>query len=1027
MKLLKSKSLYFKDAKSDKVYEVDLCEVDSELFIVNFRYGRRESTLREGTKTVFPVPYEEAIIIFDKLVKSKEDKGYAEEGQENTLIKESKEKENDTVNTTRNEVILKYLKDATLGNYTRDWKVSRIIWRAGVLDLKESLEFIPHFISSKDEFEQYAAIRVLAKFRDTTAIEKVSNIFSEKGYADKIGRVAAAYILKSSNKGDRYQQEVFENARKELPIEIANHLGNKKQLSNELVTYFLQENNINPLSVYYLYLLSYQDIELRDILYTLINRLPIKLNTFKSIRYIFRTAEVTDDLIFYALISKRIAISKPGYSGYGTYDTNWNWISADQEKKKPNPRIAFSGKTKEYFGNTTYKTIYNLGKFNTDGYVDFAKELLCSLDDAIDKRNEETKYFYNYDYDTRRYETIKQHFPKYCDFPALMYILFGSSDRFHRARKKWYYTGEVSDSSQLPREEALQEVWNNKPQEVLYILANAKSEEAIRFSLRIIQDKPNFLEEIPPAIFKKLITHYDERVVDIVIDILEKRYETEKPEEEILLSLLISNSKKAQILGLQWLQKYEAAYMLTSDFLAALLLIEKPEVTVYISELYKNKLTYDLPLHIDQLAPFLEIPNTYKFDFLLKINEIIGQTYLGQLLKDVSKEKIKQLVNSSSVTNKLFAATLSRVNTIPTYELSKDYIGEYLDAEEDILRKAGMELLSIFPDQYLLEHHQLISGYCFSPHPEVREAIQPAIGKLVSLDKKFKQGLLHKLLQVLTEQESYEGVHKSCYEVLIQYYGNDLQEVNPDGILVLILSKYEFAQKLGTPIFQKRMHLQDLTMSQLVLLSTSDVKVVRDTLEVYFKSNPARINYEFEEALRIFNTDWKDAREWAYDFFDNHIKTETWNLDTLLYICDHTKEDVQAFGRKMITTRFRKEDGLQLLLKLQEHPSKTMQFFTTNYLNTYAKDRPEVILKLEAFFKTTLFNINRNSAAKSRVYGFLEKEGVKDQLVARMVIRVLDTVLATKTVKDRSKCIDILLAIKEAFPEIEIPLTIKAV
>jgi len=207
LKLLKSKSLYFKDAKSDKVYEVDLCEVDSELFVVNFRYGRKGSTLRERTKTVFPISYEEAVTVFDKLIKSKENKGYAEEGQESILIKKTKINEDDKVNTARNEVILKYLKDAVLGNYTRDWKVSRIIWRAGVLGLVSASEYVSHFITSEDEFEQYTAIWVLAKFKDISIVKEISRVFDEKGCTDKIGRVAAAYLLKSSDKGDHSQKE----------------------------------------------------------------------------------------------------------------------------------------------------------------------------------------------------------------------------------------------------------------------------------------------------------------------------------------------------------------------------------------------------------------------------------------------------------------------------------------------------------------------------------------------------------------------------------------------------------------------------------------------------------------------------------------------------------------------------------------------------------------------------------------------------------------------------------------------------
>ena len=75
MKTVESAQLYFKNEKSDKVYEVDLCEVEDGLFIVNFRYGKRNSNLREGTKTVFPVSYDEAKRAFDQLVLSKTTKG----------------------------------------------------------------------------------------------------------------------------------------------------------------------------------------------------------------------------------------------------------------------------------------------------------------------------------------------------------------------------------------------------------------------------------------------------------------------------------------------------------------------------------------------------------------------------------------------------------------------------------------------------------------------------------------------------------------------------------------------------------------------------------------------------------------------------------------------------------------------------------------------------------------------------------------------------------------------------------------
>ena len=68
-------TLFFRQEKSDKVYKATLAQKD-DLYIVNFAYGRRGSTLKTGTKTQTPVPYEKAKKIYDKLVKSKSAKGY---------------------------------------------------------------------------------------------------------------------------------------------------------------------------------------------------------------------------------------------------------------------------------------------------------------------------------------------------------------------------------------------------------------------------------------------------------------------------------------------------------------------------------------------------------------------------------------------------------------------------------------------------------------------------------------------------------------------------------------------------------------------------------------------------------------------------------------------------------------------------------------------------------------------------------------------------------------------------------------
>jgi len=70
-------TLYYRDARSDKVYQAQL-EPAAGGFVVNFQFGRRGGSLQSGTKTSTPTSYEEATTIYARLVAEKKGKGYTE-------------------------------------------------------------------------------------------------------------------------------------------------------------------------------------------------------------------------------------------------------------------------------------------------------------------------------------------------------------------------------------------------------------------------------------------------------------------------------------------------------------------------------------------------------------------------------------------------------------------------------------------------------------------------------------------------------------------------------------------------------------------------------------------------------------------------------------------------------------------------------------------------------------------------------------------------------------------------------------
>ena len=77
MELIQTTNLHFHDYKSDKVYYAELCKIPkSNLWNINFAYGRRGNTLVHGTKNEQPLPLNKAASIYMTLVNSKLSKGY---------------------------------------------------------------------------------------------------------------------------------------------------------------------------------------------------------------------------------------------------------------------------------------------------------------------------------------------------------------------------------------------------------------------------------------------------------------------------------------------------------------------------------------------------------------------------------------------------------------------------------------------------------------------------------------------------------------------------------------------------------------------------------------------------------------------------------------------------------------------------------------------------------------------------------------------------------------------------------------
>ena len=1030
MRTIESIKLYFQEGNSDKVYEVDLCQVENDLYVVNFRYGRRGANLREGAKTVFPVAYEEAKNEYDKLVSSKVKKGYRASLEESNSTPEPKPIA--PVDTAKQvETITRHLTDAANGNYTGSWRLSRVVWRAGELEIKECAESVTKLIQPSDSLLTYSGIWTLSRIKSEAGLDIIYKVYDFLVPGNKSHRLATNYLLRIENpKSETIKKEVESRIPSLLlPVIHSGDPNSIEQGINELIA------NPGPATsqlLVDLYHLTKDNQALYTALFKVLEKVPTKINYFRAVRHIFKLSELNSDHLYYGLLSKKIFLHHSNYNiGYGYTYMNGKYVKIVESQRKEDTVLSFSDKTKQYLSRRVLKVLNKVSVDTPDQYAKWATGILLAASDETDQFHIRTETVHSWVW-TDQWNLVEQKFwyPKYETHAAYLSILYGRSDRFESNSKgtRWRYKTdpEGTDELNLGREERNPELWDQSPAEVIRLLSNGKVVEVLNFAIKVFKANPAFADELSNEALFGMMSNSYAPVSDLSINIIEERYRNETPSFELIAGLLGAASERGVKLGMEWLEKYWDQHLDKSDHLVKLVLVGSVEVLKFIEEKLSSLMS-KRPLDkvlFSQIEPLLKEVDKYTDEFLDGLIDFVKAENISTFFDSFQPEELNQLIRNEREKITALGIALMRANALPSYELSKDIIDDLLSSESETLRVAGLDLLQDYPAEYLNANHQLIRDFCFSEYPEVRERIEPVARNLIVVNEAFRASLFNKLIESISGPERYEGVHESNMTLLNNLYQSEMRSMPKEQILELLFATTDPALKLGEKQFYDQNLITKLEHEEIIELAKCDVRQVRFEIEKYFESDHHKIRYELESSLKVLASKWSDIRLWAFDFFLEKTEPQDWDLDLVLYAADNPKEDVQAFGRSLISKLFSSKEGETLMLRLSEHPSRSMMLFTSNYLDIHAKGKEEVVIQLRQYFKNILFGVNEGAKAKARVFDFLKKEAVKSKAVAEMVTELLNELLATRAIGDKSHCIDILLTIKETFEDIELPIHI---
>jgi predicted DNA-binding WGR domain protein len=1035
MKLVKQTRLVFREGRSDKVYEIDLCEVGASQFVVNFRYGKRGSALKDGSKTVAPVKRDEAERVFDKLARSKLDAGYVEEGA--APAARATPGPAPTARTARPEAaragedpraqrILERLATrdtgrprSRAGRAQKPWPLERVIWRAGELQLRAAEPLLialigtaaPAGAADRDAgMRDYCIAWALGRCGGDAAVRALTTLQGHARTPAHVKRIAAVSLLLLGNAAAHEEARDLRLLRLPKVLADAARGGDAEQFAAALDAFPLHEH---AHVLHELYVID--SPATRPAVLDALGKAPLRAPLFQQLRYIFKAAELRGDARVFGILGYRIETT-----------------AANPRRNYGPPTEGFGPATRLYLRRRIWRMLRRLGEAGDPAYTRMAAGVLLAFSDCDAVEPRQTS--------DRRGRPI--HWDQFAPYLAFNHILYRNSQRYVLRRNSlaWRLTAAHGVRSATPhREEAFPQLWEQNPAALMQLCAESACTPVHEFAGKALLACPAFLDQLEIDDVILLLGRPYEATARVGFVVAQRRYATARPDLALLAALAACVHAPGRAQAFTWIDEQRVLALADSSLLAALVLGRPPDTRAFARRLLRSSA---LAPQVGQaligrlIAGLLALPGGEgEIENQLAVDA--AQTITGALgahLATVSVAVIRDLLGHGLAAVQELGAELllrhdSRSGLIPP-----DLILMLLHSRYDSVRAAGLRLLGELPDAVLATMDQLLVRLCSDANADVRNASRPLVLRIAASYPGTRDQIVAGLIDALLRRKLADEVPSHVLRLLKEELATGHASVDHATIWRLLSSGSPHAQELGGILLATNVAPEDLDLEQIIALASHEILSVRQAAWSMYEHGIARVQASMAQAVRIVDARWLDSRQWAFAFFRRaEFARGSFTADVLVSVIDSVRDDVQAFGRELVQRHFDDADGPALLVKLSEHPSRAVQLFATNYLERFAAggsaggSAKQRIEPLMPYFASVLARVNQGRIAKHRVLAFLSREGARDPVSAGIVIPLLFRLAATISIEYRASALEAMMAIHRACPEVALPLRIRPV
>jgi len=1033
VQLIRQVSLVYQEGRSDKVYEVDLCEVGPDRYVVNFRYGRRGTALRDGSKTVAPVSRDEAERIFQRLVDEKVGKGYRHAPGSGPPPKPAAtpaeaiilEPEDAPALDPRSRAVLARLTQG--GDPRGSWPLSRAVWRAGEMKLRQAEPVLIDLIGSGNEMLEYCLAWALGQCGSAASVPILSGLQADRDRAHGIRYMAAQAARNLAD--SRSRAEMIAAWIDRLPPSLASLAkgGQAGDFQAALLEYL---DGADPRAYEVLELIYLIDTpSVRPALLHVLRTAPLAPNYFQRIRHIFKAAEMRRDAEVYGLIGHRIETTRSTFSHTASY----YYPRRKKQTLGPNASQAFGRETRLYLRRRLWRTLSRLGELGDLDYARMAAGVLLAFsDDDAQQPRSEVRYDWSSYSRGRGYRSYQIRWDRYAPYWALNQILYHHSPRYRAdsGRKYFVCTAPYEPGGEVPdvREEAFPAIWERAPELLLRLLAESRCEPVHNFAAKALRACEDFCRQLPIDALVALLTSDYEVTAALGFDLAVARYDPSRPDAQLVLALANCRIDRARRQAHQWIEAQRTVLFDDTDFAASLCGSPYADTRAVAREsLRAVSLNHTMAQAlVGRLFALLLSLGSEDGPVAADVAQTLLQVF-GRHLTEVGEDVIRDLLAHPLAELQQLAGDLVLASPAMSRHPPSDILQALLSADHAPVRSVGVRIIGQLPDDVLKRSLDLLIALVRHEFADIRQTIRPVVARLAMADGVFGRRIAERLLDKLLVPGAPEGVPSHTSLVLREDLVDCLKAVPAETVWKLLQSRSAPAQEVGGVLLAGNVRVEDLSITEIVRLGSHDILSVREACWKMCRASVARMQADGAAAVRILDARWDDTRRFAADFFREHFTGDHLSPAALVSICDSVRPEVQQLGRELITRHFRDEHGQEYLLKLSQHPTTALQLFATNYLERYAGGSPGRLAELTPYFRSVLSRVNRGRVAKARVLDFLEVEAAKSEEAAHVVADLLARQSVTGAIGDRARMIQIMADMAARYPAIPLPLEVQPV